>query len=91
MEKHLVRSAFSESGIIPEEILWRRKEGFSDGVLPKKKPWHVVLQEVMSSKVRMAPEENTISNLRHLRNMLLLRYAVPLVSVAIRHLLILFL
>jgi asparagine synthase (glutamine-hydrolysing) len=30
IEKHVLRSAFS--GLLPEEILWRQKEQFSDGV-----------------------------------------------------------
>jgi asparagine synthase (glutamine-hydrolysing) len=30
MEKHLLRSAFA--GVLPDEVLWRQKEQFSDGV-----------------------------------------------------------
>ena len=30
MEKHILREAFT--GLIPDEILWRQKEQFSDGV-----------------------------------------------------------
>jgi len=32
MEKHLLRSAFEGQGLIPDEVLWRQKEQFSDGV-----------------------------------------------------------
>uniref|UniRef100_A0A6C0HSZ0 asparagine synthase (glutamine-hydrolyzing) n=1 Tax=viral metagenome TaxID=1070528 RepID=A0A6C0HSZ0_9ZZZZ len=31
-EKLLLRSAFKDTGLLPDEILWRRKEAFSDGV-----------------------------------------------------------
>jgi asparagine synthase (glutamine-hydrolysing) len=32
IEKHILRSAFDDSGLLPKEILWRAKEQFSDGV-----------------------------------------------------------
>lgn len=32
VEKKLLRSAFKDSGLLPDEILWRTKEAFSDGV-----------------------------------------------------------
>ena len=32
MEKTVLRSAFSGSGLLPESVLWRRKEAFSDGM-----------------------------------------------------------
>ena len=45
VEKHLLRNAFSGSGLLPDEILWRPKEGFSDGVSAKEKSWYSMLQE----------------------------------------------
>lgn len=32
MEKYLLRNAFASDNLLPEEVLWRRKEAFSDGV-----------------------------------------------------------
>jgi asparagine synthase (glutamine-hydrolysing) len=32
IEKKLLRSAFKDTGLLPDEILWRTKEAFSDGV-----------------------------------------------------------
>lgn len=32
MEKTVLRSAFSGCGLLPESVLWRRKEAFSDGM-----------------------------------------------------------
>lgn len=32
MEKYLLRKAFQGSGLLPDDVLWRRKEAFSDGV-----------------------------------------------------------
>ena len=49
MEKYILRKSFEkdDSGnpYIPEEILWRRKEGFSDGVGSVENPWYVRIQE----------------------------------------------
>jgi asparagine synthase (glutamine-hydrolysing) len=41
-EKYILRKAFE--GVLPEEILWRRKEAFSDGVSGSK-PWFQECQE----------------------------------------------
>ena len=32
MEKYLLRKAFQNEGLLPDDVLWRRKEAFSDGV-----------------------------------------------------------
>ncbi|KAM9738058.1 LOW QUALITY PROTEIN: asparagine synthetase [glutamine-hydrolyzing] [Menidia menidia] len=51
VEKHLLRDAFKGLNLIPEEILWRRKEAFSDGVMSVKKSWYTCLQEHLESVV----------------------------------------
>ncbi|KAM9776819.1 asparagine synthetase [glutamine-hydrolyzing]-like isoform 3-T5 [Syngnathus typhle] len=45
MEKYLLRDSFRGVKLIPDEILWRRKEAFSDGVMSVKKPWYSFLEE----------------------------------------------
>lgn len=55
VEKHLLRDAFKGLDLIPEEILWRRKEAFSDGVMSLKKSWHRCLQEHLESMVETTP------------------------------------
>lgn len=42
-EKYYLRKAFED--LLPPEIIWRRKEGFSDGVGGIKKPWYMWIQE----------------------------------------------
>jgi asparagine synthase (glutamine-hydrolysing) len=42
MEKYLLRNAFASSNLLPESILWRRKDAFSDAVGYK---WVDVLKE----------------------------------------------
>jgi len=44
-EKHLIRQAFDNQNVIPNDILWRPKEAFSDGVCSKKKSLFVILQD----------------------------------------------
>lgn len=51
VEKFLLRSSFKGLNLIPEEILWRRKEAFSDGVMSAKKSWYNHLQEQLDSMV----------------------------------------
>lgn len=51
VEKHLLRAAFADSGLLPANILWRHKEAFSDGVTSVKKPLFRIVQEAVESKV----------------------------------------
>lgn len=51
VEKHLLRSAFSKTGLLPDKILWRPKEAFSDGVSSREKSWFSLLQEHVENKV----------------------------------------
>ena len=49
-EKYLIRSAFSRMWIdgkplIPDEVLWRTKEAFSDGVSKHARSWYEIIQE----------------------------------------------
>lgn len=39
MEKFILRTAFSESGLLPDAVLWRRKEAFSDGISRAERSW----------------------------------------------------
>lgn len=43
-EKWFLREAFSDSEILPQEVLWRKKEAFSDGVSGEKS-WYQIIQE----------------------------------------------
>lgn len=50
VEKHLLRSAFDSTDLLPKSILWRHKEAFSDGVASAKKSLFQVIQELVDSK-----------------------------------------
>lgn len=51
VEKYLLRDAFRDMNLLPHEILWRRKEAFSDGITSIKKSWYTSLQEHIESEV----------------------------------------
>ena len=62
IEKGLLREAFSigetqgdmldgEAQILPNEVLWRKKEAFSDGVSKAEKSWHIMAQEMSRQRV----------------------------------------
>ena len=44
-EKYLFRTAFDNKNYLPKEILWRKKEAFSDGVSGKNKSWADIIKE----------------------------------------------
>lgn len=49
MEKFLLRKAFDTTNLLPDTVLWRRKEAFSDGVSGKSKSWSEIIQEKVES------------------------------------------
>lgn len=49
-EKNILRIAFQDSGLLPDEVLWRRKEAFSDGVSGEKS-WYQICQEYALEQV----------------------------------------
>lgn len=44
IEKWWLRKAFDGYDIIPNEVLWRKKEAFSDGVSSKEESWYTIIQ-----------------------------------------------
>src|SRR3990167_1081524 len=44
-EKYLLRKSFDGTGLLPECVLWRKKEAFSDGVSSESKSWYKIIQE----------------------------------------------
>jgi asparagine synthase (glutamine-hydrolysing) len=50
IEKHLLRSSFAE-GYLPDEILWRKKEAFSDGVSGTEKKWYQQIQDFVDLEI----------------------------------------
>jgi len=50
-EKWLLRKAFDNGETLPPEVLWRRKEAFSDGVSGTEKSWYQNIQEIVEDRV----------------------------------------
>lgn len=51
IEKWWLRQAFADTGILPFEVLWRKKEAFSDGVSGKTKSWFEIIQDHIRTQV----------------------------------------
>ncbi len=50
IEKYLFRKAFDGLNLLPDEVLWRKKEAFSDGVSSKERSWFQMIQEHIDKK-----------------------------------------
>jgi asparagine synthase (glutamine-hydrolysing) len=57
-EKYLFRKAFDRD-YLPDSVLWRKKEEFSDGVSSKERPWYKIIEEFVS-KQKSIKYDNTI-------------------------------
>jgi asparagine synthase (glutamine-hydrolysing) len=51
IEKYILRSSFSEN-YIPDEILWRKKDGMSDGISGKGKKWYEHIQDFVKDIIK---------------------------------------
>lgn len=51
IEKYILRKAFDEENIIPHDVLWRKKEAFSDGVSSKENSWHTILKNYIEDQL----------------------------------------
>lgn len=73
-EKYLLRSSFSKpyffnkkgKAILPDEILWRKKEAFSDGVSSQGRSLFVILQEKITEKLNKEVDE--LQRKKHIEN-----------------------
>lgn len=51
MEKYMLRKAFAKDKVLPESVLWRKKEAFSDGVSTPENSWHKILTRYVEDQV----------------------------------------
>jgi asparagine synthase (glutamine-hydrolysing) len=49
IEKYIFRKAFD--GLLPDDILWRRKEAFSDGVSGHERSWFQIIKDYVNKEV----------------------------------------
>jgi asparagine synthase (glutamine-hydrolysing) len=67
MEKHFIRKAFEVicPDLLPSEVLWRKKEAFSDGVSSKDKSWYLIVKDFYNQLVS-DDEFETRNELKHI-------------------------
>lgn len=65
IEKHLLRSAFDGTSLLPANILWRHKEAFSDGVASIKKSLFQIIQEIVEERVSTDELEKAVTKYPH--------------------------
>jgi asparagine synthase (glutamine-hydrolysing) len=51
IEKWWLRQAFEGTNTIPNDVLWRKKEAFSDGVSGKERSWFEIIQDFIKTQV----------------------------------------
>ena len=57
IEKWWLRQAFEYDNLLPKEVLWRKKEAFSDGVSGTDQSWFQIIQEYIQEKYNMTEKE----------------------------------
>jgi len=65
IEKWWLRKAFDGTDLLPNEVLYRTKEAFSDGVSSKEKSWFQIIQEYVESLVSDKDLENAVNIYPH--------------------------
>jgi asparagine synthase (glutamine-hydrolysing) len=65
VEKFILRSAFDDGSTLPPEVLWRRKEAFSDGVSTPEKAWFQEIQDRVSKLVPVDWKEKALLSYSH--------------------------
>lgn len=65
IEKYLLRKAFADDDLLPSDVLWRRKNGFSDSVSKKDKSWSTIIQDFVHTQVSNAEFETAKKRYAH--------------------------
>lgn len=65
VEKFILRSAFDDGSTLPPEVLWRRKEAFSDGVSTPEKAWFQEIQDRVAALVPTDWKEKAVLSYSH--------------------------
>jgi asparagine synthase (glutamine-hydrolysing) len=70
IEKYLLRKAFQDSGLLPDDVLWRRKEAFSDGVSSADggRTWVQIIKDYSDTVINDSDFQNKTNYLYSLYN-----------------------
>lgn len=77
IEKWWLRKAFDGMNLLPDEVLWRKKEAFSDGVSSKEKSWYEMIQDFCQENViekDFQDRNNFLSNIPPTKEAFYFRY-----------------
>jgi asparagine synthase (glutamine-hydrolysing) len=61
IEKWWLRKAFEGTGILPDEVLWRKKEAFSDGISSNENSWYQIIQNYINTQI---PDTDDMSSIK---------------------------
>lgn len=70
IEKYILRNSFSSDNLIPDEVLWRDKCAFSDGVSSIKKSWHKTVKDFVDEKISDSYFKNNLTKIIHCKPVL---------------------
>lgn len=59
IEKYLLRKSFDGLSLLPHDVLWRMKEGMSDGVSSHTKSWYEIIQDNVDKSMSDATFQDT--------------------------------
>ena len=65
IEKYLLRKSFDGTGLLPDEILWRTKEAFSDGVSSEKNNWLDKIKTLANMRISDETFESEVKLIHH--------------------------
>jgi len=65
IEKYLLRKAFEGEDLLPKDVLWRRKNGFSDSVSKKSRSWSTVIQDFVHTQISNKEFEEAKARYEH--------------------------
>ena len=66
IEKYLIRKAFANFSYLPDSVLWRRKNGFSDSVSSKERSWSVIIAEHIDTLI--TDDEFQTESIKYIHN-----------------------
>jgi len=67
IEKYILRKSFEGLNLLPDELLWRRKEAFSDGVSGHSRSWFQIIKEYVDKQVPNEEYEERRNKFEHLK------------------------
>ncbi len=63
IEKYLLRDSFDDEHLLPNKVLWRVKEAFSDGCSTKENSWYQIIQEYVRNQLENHNDETIKENM----------------------------